>query len=48
MLYEKLKKENIYVRYFDQPLLQNKIRVTVGSETENERLLSWLRATVKF
>jgi histidinol-phosphate aminotransferase len=47
-LHEKLKKENIYVRYFDEPLLQNKIRITVGTDSENERLLSLLRATIKF
>lgn len=47
-LHEKLKKENVYVRYFDEPLLQNKIRITVGTDSENERLLSLLRATIKF
>ncbi|MDG1951620.1 MAG: histidinol-phosphate transaminase [Gammaproteobacteria bacterium] len=47
-IYEKLRKENVYVRYFDEPLLQDKIRITVGSDHENKRLLSLLRATIKF
>ena len=42
-LYEKLKKENVFVRYFDEPLLQNKIRITVGSDDENKRLLSLVK-----
>ncbi|MBP79827.1 MAG: histidinol-phosphate transaminase [Deltaproteobacteria bacterium] len=45
-LYEKLKKENIFVRYFEEPLLQNKIRITVGSDDENKRLLSLMRTLI--
>lgn len=47
-IYERLKKENVYVRYFNGPLLRNKIRITVGTDHENERLLSLLSEIVKF
>lgn len=39
-LYEGLKSQNILVRYFDQDRLRNKLRISIGTETENQRLVS--------
>lgn len=38
-IYEKLIKRNIYVRYFDLPGLDNKLRITVGTKDQNNKLL---------
>jgi histidinol-phosphate aminotransferase len=39
-LYESLKQQNMLVRYFDHPGLQDKLRISVGTGTENDRLLA--------
>jgi histidinol-phosphate aminotransferase len=41
-IYESLKDEGILVRYFSNPALEDKLRITVGSERENERLTNAL------
>jgi len=38
-IYDKLVQRNIYVRYFDLPGLDNKLRITVGTEEQNNKLL---------
>ena len=38
-IYDKLVQRNIYVRYFDLPGLDNKLRITVGTSAEDNRLL---------
>ena len=38
-LYLSLKEEQIFVRYFQDDLLRNKLRITVGSEEQNESLI---------
>lgn len=38
-LYRALKEQGILVRYFDQPRLQDKLRITVGTPEENDTLL---------
>ncbi len=38
-IYDKLVQHNIYVRYFDQPGLDIKLRITVGTKEQNNRLL---------
>lgn len=38
-LYQALKAEGILVRYFAQPRLQDKLRITVGTQDENDTLL---------
>lgn len=43
-LYEALKREDIYVRYFDAPRISNYLRVTVGTEEEMEALYDFLRS----
>jgi len=42
-IYERLAEQNIYVRYFDQPVLTDKLRITVGTEEQNDRLLIALK-----
>ena len=42
-VYEKLKAEGILIRYFDEPLLADRLRITVGTDEQNERLLDALR-----
>jgi histidinol-phosphate aminotransferase len=42
-IYEKLIRQNIYVRYFDLPSLSNKLRITVGTSEQNDRLVLVLK-----
>ena len=41
-LYEALKREDIYVRYFDLPRIDNYLRVTIGTEEQMETLYAFL------
>lgn len=41
-LFEDLKKEQIYVRYFNSPRLDNSLRVTIGTDREMEALYAFL------
>ena len=41
-VYKKLKLDNILVRHFDVNNLNDKIRITIGSEDENKRFISSL------
>lgn len=38
-LYQSLKAQNILVRYFNAPGLDNKLRITVGTDEQNQKLL---------
>ncbi len=42
-IYESLLRRNIYIRYFDLPGLNNKLRITVGTSEQNDRLILALR-----
>ncbi|MHC4364132.1 MAG: histidinol-phosphate transaminase [Planctomycetota bacterium] len=42
-LYDKLAKKNIYVRYFACPELKDKLRITVGTSEQNNKLLAALK-----
>lgn len=44
-LYESLKAEGIFVRYFDQDRLRDKLRITVGTPEQNDELLAALIAS---
>ncbi|OHB77283.1 MAG: histidinol-phosphate transaminase [Planctomycetes bacterium RBG_16_55_9] len=46
-IYEKLVQRNIYIRYFKLPGLENKLRITVGTTEQNERLISALKEIVR-
>ncbi len=45
-LYETLKAEGILIRYFDKPRLTDKLRITVGTPAQNDRLLAALDEAV--
>ncbi|MDE6635403.1 MAG: histidinol-phosphate transaminase, partial [Lachnospiraceae bacterium] len=38
-IFEELKKENIYVRYFNKPVIDNYLRITVGTDEEMDIFL---------
>ena len=42
-IYDKLAQRNIYVRFFDLPALSNKLRITVGTSGENDKLVLTLK-----
>jgi len=42
-IYENLIERKIYVRYFDYPNLNDKLRITVGTSEQNDKLLSALK-----
>jgi histidinol-phosphate aminotransferase len=42
-IYTRLKAENILVRYFNQPRLDDKLRISIGTEEQNQVLLKHLR-----
>ena len=43
VLYRKLKEKGILVRHFDKPRLENRLRITVGSDRQMDALLTALR-----
>ena len=42
-IYQSLKQQDILVRYFNLPGLDNKLRITVGTEAQNQKLLQILK-----
>lgn len=42
-LFEALRKEHIFVRYFDKPRIDNRLRITIGTDEEMDELLQFLR-----
>lgn len=42
-LYQKLKERHILVRYFDAPRMQDKLRISIGTSEENDRLIDAIR-----
>lgn len=45
--YQRLKDDGILVRYFDMPRLRDKLRITIGTEQENSRLLQQLASYLR-
>jgi histidinol-phosphate aminotransferase len=45
-IYDKLAERNIYVRYFDQPGVADKLRITVGMKEQNDKLISALKEII--
>jgi len=46
-IYEKLAQRNIYVRYFNLPNLADKLRITVGTKEQNDKLISALEEIIQ-
>ena len=46
MIFDKLAERNIYVRYWDLPGIDNKLRISVGTPEQNNTLLSALKEIV--
>jgi histidinol-phosphate aminotransferase len=46
-IFEALKAQQIYVRYFAQPRLENYLRVTVGTDEEMDELFTFLEEYLK-
>ncbi len=46
-IYERLAERNIYVRYFDVPNLADKLRITVGTEEQNGKLIEALKGILE-
>jgi len=42
-IYEKLKEKNIYVRYWAYPQIKDKLRITVGTAEQNDKLIGALK-----
>lgn len=42
-LFEALKEEGIYVRYFRKPRIDNYLRITIGTDEEMDRVISFLQ-----
>jgi histidinol-phosphate aminotransferase len=46
-LFEALKQENIFVRYFNSPRISNHLRITIGTDKEMEVVLGFIRNYVQ-
>jgi len=46
-LYQDLRNENIFVRYFNKPKINNYLRITVGTDEEMNRFLEVLKQIIK-
>ena len=46
-IYQALREQHIYVRYFDKPRIDNYLRITVGTREEMEELFRFLEAWLK-
>ena len=42
-LFEACKKENIFVRYFKKPRIDNYLRISIGTDEEMDTLLTFLK-----
>lgn len=47
-IYEKLKQSGIFVRYFNQPGLEDQLRITIGTPEQNEALIIALGEVSRF
>ncbi len=45
-IYARLAERNIYVRYFDLPGMADKLRITVGTKEQNDKLISALKEII--
>lgn len=47
-IYQALREENIYVRYFDKPRIDNYLRITIGTEEEMQQLIDFLKKYLNY
>ncbi|MEG1946055.1 MAG: histidinol-phosphate transaminase [Lachnospiraceae bacterium] len=47
VLFEALKKADIYVRYFNKPRIQEYLRISIGTEEEMDELLAFLKKYIQ-
>ena len=45
-LFEAAKRENIYVRYFDKPRINNYLRISIGTDEEMQTLIRFFRSRI--
>ena len=46
-IFEALKEENIFVRYFNKPRINNYLRISIGTEEEMQELVKFLQKYIK-
>ena len=46
-IFKALKEQDIYVRYWDKPRINNSLRITVGTDAEMDTLLAFLKEYIK-
>lgn len=46
-LYQALREQDIYVRYFNKPRIDNYLRISIGTEEEMQKLIEFLRSYLK-
>lgn len=46
-LFEALRQERIYVRYFAKPRIDHYLRITIGTDEQMDTLVAFLRAYLK-
>ena len=46
-LFEALKEENIYVRYFNSPRISNFLRISIGTDEQMDALIKFLKRYMK-
>ena len=46
-LFEALKEQDIYVRYWNKPRISNHLRISVGTDEEMDALFAFLREYIK-
>jgi histidinol-phosphate aminotransferase len=45
-IYDKLKNRNIYVRYWAYPDIKDKLRISVGTSEQNEKLINAIKEII--
>jgi len=46
-IYQMLREHNIFVRYWDKPRIDNRLRITIGTDEEMRQLISCLKEYLK-
>ena len=46
-LFEALRKQHIYVRYFPKPRIDNHLRISIGTQEEMEKFVEFLKQYLK-